>query len=80
MESGHGPSLQGVRLIRTSQGGLAVFWDDNLIGWLHASIGDRWNAYACGPRTGDPGRPIGRFARDEAVHRIALEAGWRGVN
>ncbi len=76
MESGRRSNPDKVRLTRTAMGGVAVLWNDNLIGWLHASIGDKWNAYVCGPRADDPGRHIGRFTRDEAVRRIALDAGW----
>ena len=71
--------LQGVMLTRTDLGGMRVDWNGNLIGWLHASIGDRWNAYVCGQKADGPGRLIGRFTKDEAVRRIALEAGWRGT-
>lgn len=77
VEPRHDPLLRGVRLTRSDLGGMAVLWNDDLIGWLHASIGDKWNAYVCGPGPDDPGQHIGRFTRDEAVRRIALEAGWR---
>ena len=36
----------GIKLTRNDLGGLAVTWNGKFIGWIHASIGDRWNAYA----------------------------------
>jgi hypothetical protein len=43
-----------------------------LIGWIHASIGDRWNAYV--RRPGTSGKLLGRFAQEEAVK--AIVAAW----
>ena len=77
MQPGSDPLPDGVIVARTDLGGVGVEWNGNLIGWLHASIGDKWNAYVCGPSAGDPGRLLGRFTKSEAVRRIALEAGWR---
>ena len=73
------PFPSGVRLVRTKLGGVAVVWDGKPIGWMHATIGDRWNAYAPGPNTGDPGELLGRFTEEEAVWRIALQAGWHAA-
>jgi hypothetical protein len=67
----------GVKLIRTELGGVAVLWGGRLIGWMHASLGDKWNAYVPGREAGDGGRLLGRFTEEEAVRQIALEAGWR---
>jgi hypothetical protein len=68
---------RGVKLSRNDLGGMSVDWNGNFIGWIHASIGDKWNAYVLGQKASDPGRLIGRFTKEEAVRRIALEAGWR---
>jgi hypothetical protein len=67
----------GVKLTRTELGGMAVTWNGTLIGWIHASYGDRWNAYLRDPTKSDWGTLLGRFTELEAVRRIALEAGWR---
>jgi len=69
-------SLHGIRLTRRF-GGYAVEWNGTFIGWLHASYGDRWNAYLPAAKAGDPGELLGRFTQTEAVRRIAIAAGWR---
>ncbi|GIE96689.1 hypothetical protein [Paractinoplanes rishiriensis] len=70
---------KGITLSRNDLGGLAVEWNGIFIGWIHASIGDQWNAYVRGKKNGDPGIMLGRFTKDEAVRRIALAAGWPGT-
>lgn len=67
----------GVRLTRNSLGGHTVEWNGTCIGWMHASIGDRWNAYVGGAKPGAPGTHLGRFTRTEAVRQIAMAAGWQ---
>jgi len=69
----------GVRLTRNPLGGHAVEWNGKFIGWIHASYGDKWNAYVRGAKPGDPGMPLGRFTKNEAVRRIAIEAGGSGT-
>jgi len=68
----------GVTLNRSPLGGYSVDWNGRLIGWIHASLGNKWNAYARTPNAG--GLPLGRFTRHEAVEVIASEAGWKNVN
>jgi len=58
----------GVTLTVSVVGGYSVERDGEYIGWIHASYGDRWNAYVRRPGVG--GDPIGRFAQDEAVKAI----------
>ena len=68
----------GVRLTRNPLGGHAVEWNGKFIGWIHASCGDKWNAYVRDAKPGVTGLPLGRFTKNEAVRRIAIEAGWLG--
>lgn len=70
----------GVKLTRNDLGGLVVTWNGNFIGWIHASIGDQWNAYVRSNKPYEAGQLIGRFTKDEAVRRIAHAAGWREVD
>ncbi|GID98021.1 hypothetical protein Adi01nite_74330 [Amorphoplanes digitatis] len=76
MQPGRDAFLRGIQLARTPLGGYGVYWNGTLIGWIHASIGNKWNGYVRGRNPGDTGRPIGRFTQQEAVRRIALAAGW----
>ena len=68
---------KGITLSRNNLGGWGVEWNGRFIGWIHASVGDQWNAYVRGWKPGDPGRLLGRFTKEEAVWRIAFAAGWR---
>ena len=70
--------LSTVKLTRNPLGGHAVEWNGKLIGWIHASYVDKWNAFSRGAKPGDSGTPLGRFTQNEAVRRIATEAGWPG--
>ena len=79
MQRGSDPLPDGVIVARTDLGGVGVEWNGNLIGWLHASIGDKWNAYVCDGGAVEIGRLVGRFTKEEAVWRIALEAGWSKI-
>jgi len=67
--------LPGVTLKVSVMGGYSVERDGDYIGWIHASIGDRWSAYV--RRPGTTGDLLGRFAQDEAVKAIvtAWDAG-----
>jgi len=69
-------SPRGVTLTRRF-GGYSVEWNGKSIGWLHASFGDKWNAYLRAAETGDSGHLLGRFTQKEAVRQIAIAAGWR---
>jgi len=69
---------EGVRLMRNPLGGHAVEWNGKFIGWIHASYGDRWNAYVRGAKPCATGLPLDRFTKNEAVRRIAIEARWPG--
>jgi hypothetical protein len=53
-------------------GGYSIERDGDYIGWIHASLGDRWNAYVRRPGTG--GDLVGRFVQEEAVN--AIVAAW----
>jgi hypothetical protein len=67
--------LAGVILKVSVMGGYSVEREGDYIGWIHASIGDRWSAYV--RRPGTTGDLLGRFAQDEAVKAIvtAWDAG-----
>lgn len=69
--------LPGVCLEVSTVGGYSVTHDGDYIGWIHASVGDRWNAYRRVP--GDPmGDHLGRFNQVEAVRRIVAASGRNG--
>jgi len=72
------PFPRGVELTRSPLGGYAVEWNGKFIGWIHASIGDKWNAFVRNieQRNPGPGTPLGRFTQKEAVRQIAIAAGW----
>jgi hypothetical protein len=66
--------LPGVRLEVSTVGGYSVTYDGDYIGWIHASVGDRWNAYRRVP--GEPmGDHLGRFTQLEAVSHIVTTSG-----
>ena len=60
--------LPGVALTVSVVGDYSVERDGDYIGWIHASIGNRWNAYV--RRPGASGDLVGRFAQEEAVKAI----------
>lgn len=60
--------LPGITLSVSVLGGYSVEREGDYIGWIHASIGDRWNAYV--RRPGATGDLLGRYAQDEAVRAI----------
>jgi hypothetical protein len=70
----------GVTLERTASGGYAVKWSGQFIGWIHATVGDRWNAYLRPIKDCEPEITLGRFRRDDAVRRIAVAAGGSEQN
>lgn len=62
----------GVILTRSTLGGFSIEVDGKYVGWIHASVGDQWNAYL---RTGEPlGTPLGRFPQEQAVLAIVAAA------
>lgn len=60
--------LPGVVLKVSVMGGYSVERESDYIGWIHASIGDRWSAYV--RRPGTSGDHLGRFTQEEAVKAI----------
>jgi hypothetical protein len=53
-------------------GGYSVTCGGKYIGYIHATVGDQWNAYV--RRVGEPDDHLGRFGQEEAVRRIVLAA------
>jgi hypothetical protein len=60
--------LPGVTLAVSASGSRVVYCHGVLIGWLHASGGDQWQAYECRP--GEAGHHVGTFRQDDAVKAI----------
>lgn len=60
--------LPGVTLTVSVMGGYSIEREGDYIGWIHASLGDRWNAYV--RRPGAVGDLLGRFGQEEAVKAI----------
>lgn len=69
--------IKNVYLVRNIHNGRSVVWKGRSIGWLHATVGDRWNAYF---RSGDgePAEALGAYLLEDAVRKIACKAGWPG--
>ncbi|MEU7589456.1 radical SAM protein [Micromonospora sp. NPDC049230] len=67
--------LPGVTLTVSVMGGYSIEREGDYIGWIHASVDNRWNAYVRRPGTG--GHPLGRYDQEEAVKAVvaAWEAG-----
>jgi hypothetical protein len=70
--------LPGVTLTRSTLGGFSVEYRGRYIGWIHASIGQQWNAYQRSTTPNAPsGIPLGSFSNKlEAVREIAKRSGW----
>lgn len=68
--------LAGIVLARSVLGGYSIEWHGRYIGWIHASVGNQWNAYFRSGIPGEQGRYLGTFTQLVAVRRIAAEAGW----
>ena len=64
--------LPGVTLEVSVMGGYSIKRKGDYIGWIHASVGDRWNAYV--RRPGTSGDLLGRYPQEEAVKVIV--AAW----
>jgi hypothetical protein len=64
--------LPGIVLKVSVMGGYSVEREGDYIGWIHAGVGDQWNAYV--RRPGSAGDCVGRFSQEEAVKAIA--AAW----
>lgn len=72
---GHREIVPGVALTVSTMGGYSIDRDGDYIGWIHASVGDQWNAYV--RRPGTSGDFVGRFGQQDAVKAImtAWDAG-----
>jgi hypothetical protein len=64
--------IAGATLTVSTMGGYSVTYDGEYIGFIHATVGDRWNAYV--RRVGELDHHLGRFGQEEAVRRIVLAA------
>ena len=60
--------IAGATLTVSTMGGYSVVRDGDYIGWIHASVGDQWNAYV--RRPGTSGDLLGRYGQEEAVRAI----------
>ena len=63
----------GATLVVSTVGGYSVIMDGDYIGFIHASLGDRWNTYSRVPHEED--QHLGKFVQTEAVRRIILASG-----
>ena len=64
--------IAGAKLKVSTMGGYSIEHDGEYVGWIHASAGDRWNAYL--RRPGTSGDFLGRFGQEEAV--LAIVKAW----
>jgi hypothetical protein len=62
--------IAGATLTVSTSGGYSVHHNGAYIGYIHASVGDRWNAYRRRPGALDD--YLGKFVQEEAVRRIVL--------
>lgn len=60
--------IAGATLTVSTTGGYSVHYDGAYIGYLHASVGDQWNAYW--RRVDALDIHLGKYSQDEAVARI----------
>lgn len=60
--------VAGAKLIVSTSGGYSVLYDGVYIGYVHASLGDHWNAYIRRVKALDD--HLGRFRQEDAVRRI----------
>jgi hypothetical protein len=60
--------LPGVTLAVSASGSHFVYCNGVLVGRLHASAGDHWQACVCRP--GEAGHHVGRLRQDDAVKAI----------
>jgi hypothetical protein len=65
--------LAGAMLVISTTNGFSVIHDGDYIGYIHASIGNQWNAYRRREDRGDD--HLGRFTQDEAVRSIMQACG-----
>lgn len=62
--------IAGATLVVSTTNGYSVFYRGAYVGYIHASVGGRWNAYLrCAGELADH---LGRFDQEEAVRRIVL--------
>ncbi|MEU4244250.1 hypothetical protein [Actinoplanes sp. NPDC026619] len=60
--------IAGATLTVSTSGGYSVLYEGVYIGYIHASFGDRWNAYVRRVRALDD--YLGKLGQEEAVRRI----------
>jgi hypothetical protein len=73
LQAGQCKILPGVTLRRSVEGGYSVERGGEYIGWIHASLGDQWQAYVRRPGAG--GDRLGRFSQVEAVRAVVTASG-----
>ncbi|GIF01115.1 hypothetical protein [Paractinoplanes rishiriensis] len=64
----HTCEIAGATLTVSTSNGYSVIYRGDYVGYIHASLGDRWNAYR--RRLGTPDDHLGKFGQEEAVRRI----------
>jgi hypothetical protein len=64
--------IAGATLTVSTMGGYSVLCGGEYIGYIHATVGDQWNAYT--RRVGEMDEHLGRFGQEDAVRRIVLAA------
>jgi hypothetical protein len=62
--------VAGATLAVSTTNGYSVFYRGVYVGYIHASVGDCWNAYL--RRVDDMADHLGKFGQVEAVRRIVL--------
>lgn len=60
--------IAGATLVVSTSGGYSVHYQGAYIGYIHASLGDQWNAYRRCVDALDV--YLGKFGQEEAVRRI----------
>lgn len=67
--------IAGATLTVSTMGGYSVHLGGTYIGYIHASVGDQWNAYV--RRLDNLDDHLGRFTQDRAVQQIVES--WQAV-
>jgi hypothetical protein len=70
--------IAGATLAVSTTNGFSVIHKGDYIGYIHASVGDQWNAYR--RHVDRPDDHLGRFTQEEAVQRIVRACGRAGTD
>jgi hypothetical protein len=65
--------IAGALLVRSTSGGYSIMHAGDYIGYVHASVGNQWNAYR--RMTNELDTHLGRLSIEEAVRAVLRSCG-----